>query len=412
MANVRNLIRYGLSLAAPASVAAAHFLVQLMVLSLAPPAQFGQFVFLMAAIQFGYGLSNALLSTPLTILRAHAPDDTGSAVLLAALNLLFAVAIGVVVLLLGFLTGGTDGWLLPFSVFAVLAMVRWFGRAFNYAEMRPERAAASDILYAVALVAMTGWLYFSGAFDMAMLAAAFVVASLAGLLVLGPAFLQQHRFGSGLRFSDYGPIWKDQSRWTLLGVVTTEFTSNVHIYLVTLLAGAARFAPMGAASLFLRPVSLSITSLSQLERPAISRQIAAGDIRAALASRRRFHILLLLAWAATAVLAAGVWLYAPGLIVKPDYSVSEIGTAVILYFLIALVLIWQEPNSVTLQAARAFRPLAFASVVSSLFSIAGVLAALAVAPPVYSLLAILAGQVVMALIIAVHARRWRVNALA
>lgn len=395
------LQRYALAVFAPSSVSAAHLLVQLMLLAALTPAEFGSFAFLMIVVQFGFGLSNALVSTPYTVEVSSHPDPrTGMRAMFFAANVLFAVAFALGVYLLGSIVA--DGrWTLAFSVFALLAMVRWFGRAHNYAMLRPAASGMSDIVYAVALVAGVAGLAWSGALTLETAAFAFVVASLLGGLCLGGDFLRRQVGLQGLGWlPSYPQIWRSQSRWTLLGVVTTESTSNIHSYLVALLAGPAAFAPMGAAALFVRPVLLSVSSLSQLEIPVLGRAITGADFDKAAATGRRFLNALLAIWVATAALAYAVITCIPSVIIKPDYSSSDVEVAVLLFLVISLFQVWQGPNSALLQAARLFRDLSKVSVVSCAFSIAGVLIALAWLPPVCSLLGIAVGQLVMAVLLA------------
>ena len=52
--------------------------------------------------------------------------------------------------------------------------------------------------------------------------------------------------------------------------MTVEVTTNIHQYLIVLLQGAAALAPVAAAGLFLRPMTLVQTSLAQIERPRLA----------------------------------------------------------------------------------------------------------------------------------------------
>ncbi|UVC08625.1 hypothetical protein IHQ71_26440 [Rhizobium sp. TH2] len=406
------LQRYALAVVAPSSVSAAHFVVQLMLLATLTPAEFGSFAFLMIVVQFGFGLSNALVSTPYTVeISSHADPDRDRRTMFFTTNALFALVFGLGVYLVGSLI--SDGrWTTLFSIFAVLAMIRWFGRAHNYAMLRPASSGVSDIVYAVSLVITVAAMAWSGKLTIETVALAFVIATLLGGLCLGGDFLVK-QFGSW-RLSglvSYREIWSGQSRWTLLGVVTTESTANFHSYLVTLLAGPAAFAPMGAAALFVRPVLLSVSSLSQLEIPILGRAIANGDTAKAAATSRRFLHALLAIWVVTAALAYAVITFIPSVIIKPAYSLGEVEIAVLLFLVISLFQVWQGPNSALLQAARHFKQLSKVSVISCAFSIVGALIALALLPPVYSLLGIAIGQLVMALLMARLARKTFVEGL-
>jgi O-antigen/teichoic acid export membrane protein len=205
----------------------------------------------------------------------------------------------------------------------------------------------------------------------------------------------------------YGRIWKTQSRWSLLGVVTTEATTNAHAYLVSAFAGPAAFAPLAAAALFLRPVALAITSLTQLERPSLSRAIAQRDVAKARAISGTFLIVLLIVWLAVAAAACGLLLARPDLLAGEHYDPAELQLAFALLAAVALIQVVMTPASVFLQAAKEFRMLAMASVTASLFSVLLAAAALAVAGPVYSLLGIIAGKAVMMLQVIRLSLKWK-----
>lgn len=395
------LQRYALAVFAPSSVSAAHFVVQVMLLATLTPAEFGAFAFLLIVVQFGSGMSNALVATPYTVeVSSHPQPRADMQSMFFAANTVFTIGFAIAVYCVGSLVGN-GLWTHLFALYALLAMLRWFGRAHNYAMLRPAASGISDIVYAVTLLAIVAGLAWTGKLGLDSVALAFIVATLVGCLCLGGEFLARQFSLRGLaQLPAYGQIWKGQSRWTLLGVATTEATGNVHSYLVTLLAGPAAFAPIGAAALFVRPVLLSVTSLMQLEIPILGRALASGDVGKADATRRRFLQALLAIWVATAALAYGVITFVPSLIIKPDYSLGEVEIAVMLFLVTSLFQVWQGPNSALLQAARLFKDLSKVSVIACGFSIAGALLALVWLPPVYSLAGIAVGQLVMAVLLA------------
>ncbi len=404
---LHGLQRYALAVVAPSSVSAAHFIVQLLMLAHVQPSDFGTFAFLMVLVQLGYGLSNALISTPydVNVSRSTADDDMKKT--LIACNLIYAVLFGFACLGAG-LTLISESWIYLFAVFGGVSMIRWFGRVFCYASQRPTSAALSDLVYSGTLCLAAVAIVWTKQFSMSLVCLAFIAAACLGALCLGSRFLYA-QFSSvfSASLSPYRAIWLEQSRWTLIGVVSTETTNNIHSYLVTWFAGPSQFAPISAAALFLRPVMLSITALTQLERPAMGRALAAGNIEGAKKTRFRFHIALLLTWAATMILAIGILMFHPSLIIKPSYNATDIKISLALFSVITLSQIWGAPNNVFLQAARSFKKLSNVSIVSSVFSIVGVLLLLTILPPVYSLIGIVIGQVVMSTQIAFLVKNWK-----
>jgi O-antigen/teichoic acid export membrane protein len=406
-AKILSLRRYALPLLAPSSVSAAHLVTQLVLLGHLSAAEFGLFAFLMVVVQFGFGLSNALICTPYMVNVSRAGISSDFDVAYFTVNILFSILFGVVVLIgATAAAGGSESCV--YALFAAFAMIRWFGRAYNYAHLNPARAAVSDIAYAATLIVCIFTLSATGNMSTLTVSAAFLFAGLFSCLFLGAAFI-------GMCLSRLNPkalvayreVWRTQSRWTLLGVVTTESTANIHSYLVTLLVGPSAFAPISAGALFVRPVLLALTSLTQLEAPVLARTIARREFDNADQIRRRFHLTLLALWAATGLLAWVIIAFVPALIIKPSFSRDDIVTALLFFMAISLAQVWQTPNSAALQAANRFEALSKVSVVSCLFSIAGVLIALVLLPPVYSLAGIAAGQLVMAILTARLTARWR-----
>lgn len=405
-AKILSLRRYVLPLLAPSSVSAAHLASQIVILAHLPAAGFGLFAFLMVMVQFGFGLSNALICTPYMVHVGKADASESLDAAYFTVNIIFSVLFAAVVLA-GAKTAASGSEAYVYALFAAIAMIRWFGRAYNYAHLQPARAAFSDIAYAVALTAAIGLLAATGHLSTLTAAAAFLFAGLFSTPFLGSSFagalvsrLQAKSLGA------YRAIWVAQARWTLLGVVTTESTANIHSYLVTLFIGPSAFAPISAGALFVRPVLLALNSLTQLEAPVLARTIAKREFDEADCIRRRFHLTLVALWLATALLAWAIVAFTPGLIIKPSLSRADIVAALLFFMAISLAQVWQTPNSTVLQAAGLFKDLSKVSVVSCLFSIAGVVASLVFLPPVCSLIGIAAGQLVMAVLTARLASRW------
>src|SRR6185437_8170060 len=99
-----------------------------------------------------------------------------------------------------------------------------------------------------------------------------------------------------------------------LGVVFTEVTVNAHAYLVTFFAGPGAFALLALGTLLMRPISLVQSALPDLERPAMTRIAAAGDLKALVRVEREFLAALLAVWLGTVALAAGLLHWAPQLL--------------------------------------------------------------------------------------------------
>ena len=401
--------RYGLAVIAPASVAAVQLLLQLIVLHQVPANEFGLYAFLTIIVQLGYGISNALICTPFTVLLHRSAEESFDPRSFFTISLAYATLFGLMCLSIGKLFS-PDNWIFLFALYGSLAMFRWFGRAYAYSNFKQFGAAGSDIIYAASLLLCMGVLHVVGHLDLLYLSGALLLSTALGLLVIGREFLKQQFLTSPVAsLASYKEVWREQSRWALLGVATTEATSNAHSYLVTAVAGPAAFAPLAAAAIFMKPVALAITSLTQLERPAMSKALADGESARANAVRKDFLLALISIWVVvTALTFVLLWLK-PGIVAHQGYSLFDLRLAAALLVAIALIQVWQSPNSVFLQAAKEFRMLSTFSVKACLFSLPLVAIAVLVFGPVYSLFGILIGQTIMAIQISRQAKAWRLK---
>jgi hypothetical protein len=233
------------------------------------------------------------------------------------------------------------------------------------------------------------------------LGTAAAVASLGGRFA---ALLRRPRWAA---LRGYGAIWQSQSRWSLLGVTTTEATANAHIYLLTLLADPATVAPVAASALLLRPINVIQNALIEYERPQIGRFLSAGAVNEVARSVRLFRAVLLIIWVGTVALAAAIMLLRPTLIFPASYDLITVRLGVALWAGVSLVILLQVPLNVLLQAGGEFRPLARASVVAAAVSVGGVLIAIALAAPIWTIAAIGLGWLASMAVVGRAARDFR-----
>ncbi len=414
----RTATRYGVALVAPGSVSAAHFLLQLVLIQLFLPAQFGSVALILAVIQFGFGLSNALVATPYTVAVNRPADDAhtqaadanpaGSIYFLV--NAAFCIGMGLVCAAISHVFNPHPAASVAWGLAGGLTMLRWFGRAHAYAHHTPYRAAGSDLTYSLTLVGGLGLSAAFGAVTYAGTGLLFALAALSGGAALGTGFFGSHRRMLGARFAAYRPVWRDQARWMLLGVTATEATANAHVYLIAAFMGPTALAPVAAAGLFIKPIHLAITSLTQLERPVMTRAVFSRSFDQLDKARRQMAAALGLALLATIAVTVLVLVWFPHLIVRPDFPPGTVEAAAALWALIALLQVLQTPAGVLLQGASRFRALSMINVRSSLVSLVAATTLLLMAGAVPSLFGIVLGLAFSAFWIKRAADRWRRDA--
>jgi hypothetical protein len=392
---LKSCYRYGLSMTGPAAVSAAHFLSSLIVLAVLRPDAFGQFSFLLVIVPFGLGIVAALLNAPAAQTRGKDPATAAAEIrILQKVSLAVSLAAGVAV---GVLMGAIHAppWAaLWFGIYGLGFTRRGFVRALANVRAQYGRVAFSDILYAVLLVAGLAALMLAGRFDVTGGAFCFAAAALISLLPFG------RTDGGALAgalshasFADYLPIWRAVTRWSLAGVVLTEVTINAHAYLVTFFAGPRAFGLLAVGALFLRPASLTLSALPEIDLPLMNRHIAAGDVAGAFKVVRDFRIVAFAALAVTVMLAIAVMVWFPQFVLKKGYDESGVWAVLIWWIAIVALRALRTPEAVFLQAANRYPALARISMVSGAVSLAATTALLFAFGPVASLGGILLGEV-------------------
>lgn len=401
----RIALRYALSTGGPMSVSAAHFLASLLMLHALPSKDFGVFAFALVVVPLCQSASGALLNVSLPHAAARQSRDVD---VFVKANLAFCALASVLCGVLAFGSGASAGVAALFGLYGAAVCLRWFARALSYANGRPTRVALSDFCYAAFLAGTLCALWSFGALTIAHGAIVLAASAMLALGCFGAGYFKR-QFVSVWRISlkDYRATWRDVTRWSLLGVVLTEATANAHAYLVTFVAGSQSFALLAVGALFLRPVSLCLFALSDVERPFMAQSMARGETGKVLRCVREFRAMGAAVWAGTGLLCAGVLMWAPQLVLKQNYRLGDVEITAGLWAAIMAVRLVRTPDSVLLQAAGEFQALARTTYLSSAVSVLSTLVLLLAFGPIASLTGILAGDLVMTVQILSLARRWR-----
>jgi hypothetical protein len=394
--------RYGLSASGPVATSGAHFLASLLFVRSLPAAAFGLFSFVLVIVPFAMSMTGALLIIPATralTLPAAARAEAMACCLKMNLALSALTACGVFALLLTAESRSSAFALLPallLGLFGGALTFRWFARCYAFVEGRLKSAIASDIVYAVALISGLAVLARSHHVTLAAGAATLLLAALASFAPLGRKFFaEQFAAVSTGRLRLYGATFRDVTRWSLLGVIFTEMTVNAHAYLVTFVAGSGPFALLALGMLLMRPASLVQSALPDLERPAMTRQIAARDWRGLARTRKEFGAGLFAMLLATLALDGGLLLWFPGLILRKGYSLHNVIIVAAISAIIMAVRCLRAPPAVLLQAIGAFRESAMIGIKSSAVSVIATLSLLLAFGPIASLGGVLLGELVI-----------------
>jgi O-antigen/teichoic acid export membrane protein len=401
--------RYALSALGPVCISGAHFLGAVLILHTLSPIHFGLFSFVMTIVPFCISAAAALVGAPTTIgIRERGRVDAAELATFQKANLLlslfaFAVVAGSLVA-----SGLNLSASLLFGLYGATMSLRWLGRVYAYATDAPARAAASDIAYGTLLVAGLGALYLLDRMTMTYTAVVLLAAAAASLGLFDRAYLiRQFAPSAAGRLADYLPVWRDLTRWSLLGVAATELTINAHAYFVTFFSGPSAFALLALGSLLMRPVAVVLQSLPDMERPVMARAIGAGDLARAFRAVKEFRTAAVAVLLGTILIAAALLTWFPSTVLKQGYDAGSAALIVAVWAVLMAVRALRTPDAVFLQAAGQFKPLANVGMQSCLVSLAATLALLLAFGPIASLLGIVAGEIVMTAGIVKLVRRWK-----
>ncbi len=401
--------RYGLSVTGPVAVSAAHFIASLIFLRLLQPYEFGQFSFLLIVVPFCLGAAGALLGAPAALTRGK--DEATARAEISTLqksSLAIAGAAGIVVTALMYSTHADTAEALLFGLYGAGATFRAFARSLANVHARLLRVAGSDLVYAMLVVAGLTSLVAFGRLTMLNAACVLVVATVAGFLPFGWRHWRELIRSTGMQpFGRYLPMWRDVTRWSLMGVVLTELTANAHAYIVTFISGPKAFGLLALGALFMRPASLVLSALPDIDQPLITRRIAQGDLSGALRVVKEFRTAGGAVLAVTILLSAALVIWYPHLFLSKGYGETDVLIVLALWIAITAVRVVRTPEAVFLQAVGDYSALARVAAWSSATSLVVTFGLLCIAGPVASLGGVLAGEIAIVLALFPLTRAWR-----
>ena len=141
----------------------------------------------------------------------------------------------------------------------------------------------------------------------------------------------------------------------------------------------------------------------------MARALNAGKFADTMRTVFQFRVAGLIVLAGTAVLSAVIMIWFPQLILKRGYDEASVIAVVCMWVAIMAIRALRTPESILLQAAGEFRPLASASVNSSVVSLAFTTILLLAFGPIISMTGVVMGEIVMAAQIFMQARKWRAH---
>jgi len=365
--------RYALSLVAQIMMSGFHTLLSFLLIRMVAPYDFGVYAFAFVLAMFASATNNALISTPLTVYTPIVKDETERARqedMFSMLNLILFVVL--IVAGLAYTQWSSLGMntTLAVTVFVAFYSARQFSRSFGYARFKPLVTATGDIVYVFAGVLFIALIYFftDVGLDIRWVLCSLAAANLCAMLVERWRIHGPQR--KGLKFAKirhYGEVWL-QSRWALIGALTTLFMSQAHSLVITTLNGPQAFAPLAAGMVMFGPVRVALLTWQNMVKPELALALSENQGEAV---KQQIRTTTLLMGSAVLVMAAMIWLlwpYIHGLLYAKEYGDQPMGYIVLLWSLITLFAAIYNAPSAALQAMRDFHVLAMASVYGAIIS--------------------------------------------
>jgi hypothetical protein len=378
-----------------------HFGLNLALMTLLPPQEYGAFAFTLVLGGVGLVYMRSLAAMPASTYigraRSEAAADFYEGVFGAAalgVSLAMAAAAGAIL----------SHWSTDAAISGAAAVGLWslrsHMRTVGFARRRAGAVTLGDAVFAATGVAATAaalWLD-PDRLDGALTALA--IANVAGALAIAAARGARPRADFGRRARWFYLRLARRLSWSLYSVTATVLLGQGVAFLVVGLAGPAAFAPIAAMLAFFAPLRIFSMSLANLLQPEISRLAAAGDE----AGWRKLRSTWTVRAVALALLYGNAsFLAIPRLHLRSLQHQPVIFLAVSAWSLYAVVLAYLAPR-LLLEARLRFREIAAVTTLGAAVGLSATLLMLQVASPGYAILGAVLGESVAA------AATWRLAA--
>jgi O-antigen/teichoic acid export membrane protein len=393
--------RLFLSVGAQGLVSGFHFALNLLLLRLVTPFDYGVFAFAFVLAMFASAINNALISTPLTVYTPiiKAPSERAEQeAMFSTLNIVLSVFLVLGGVIYSNSTNLDSSISLAVTAFVAVYSARHYSRSAGYARMRPLITATGDSVYvAVGLLIVLTIVLTQDKLGITSILYALAAANLAAMIVERTLLHGNSRkwlsFG---RLNTYGAVWL-QSRWALVGSLTTLFLAQAHSVIITSTNGPNAYAPLAAGFVLFGPVRVALLTWQNMVKPELA--VALSESRQD-AVRTQIKTTSLLMVGAVLAMGAFLWIAWPLIhkfLYAEQYADHPMAYIVGLWSLITLFAASYNAPAAALQAMRDFKVLAIASMYGALLSGVMVSVLLYYFRPENTLLGILTAEVFMAI---------------
>ncbi|TKB48193.1 hypothetical protein FCL40_13785 [Ferrimonas sediminicola] len=353
-------------------LSAFNFGLNLLLIKFWTPAMFGVYSILFTLGFVFISLQNALINTPYSVLIPARKNPDALRRALSQGNLMFLVSLALLCLLLQLLPGFNQSYASPLliTLFFVVRLLREYLRCRWSAELDLMPVMWADMAFVMLFALGGAWLWWQqgwGDFSLNQLLWLLCMSQLLSLCYLLAKEVPLLRPLGWRRLARvYAPVWQ-QSRWSLVGVTTTEIQNRGYIFVVGLLFGSAMVGFIQAGRVFFGPLNIITSAWTRVAKPTLARLNAEGNqgaffrlVRQGLLGFTLFNLLFGLT----------LWLFWPLMdrhLFSHEYH--GVGWVTLQWAIVTLLFHLRATSSAAIQAQNRFKPLAKATLWGAAFAL-------------------------------------------
>jgi hypothetical protein len=382
----------GISLVDQAVLSLFNLGLNLMLIALAAPSEFGRYIYASAILLVCTSLQNALVTTPLAVLvPGRSPEEQARVVQgLLSFDVPFRITCAAIAPVLCLLTDHSPDFLLAVAVCVYAALGRETWRTLALAYENPAECLRIDVIAVLASCGATAALWW-------LLPPA--VACIAGLglgSLIGAWMARQASPPERLPMLDavanYRAMFWGDTQWSLIGAGTTELQYRSYVFTLEFFRETAVLAAVQAGRLLLGPLALLVSAWARVARPAMARKLAENDTQGMMRITASGMVYVLSVAAAYCAALYVLWPLAERWIFKGRYA--DIGLMTMAWGGYMMVVSAHMVLSVPLQAAMQLKELAKVTMVTACLTGVLLLCLALPVPPVFAVVAMTVGEVV------------------
>ena len=410
----RDIVRLGrnflLSLGGEGLQSGFHFVLNLLLIRLLSPHDFGVFAiaFVLGGISLTYG--NALVSTPAAVmmprLKSRGAVDFQD-VMLGSIALMISAGIAIIVTAGLWFATGQMAEAIAGGAFSGLWTLRNHVRSVMFARHAMISATLSDVSYTVTgVLSVGGVLLLLPDFpQLTGVLLALTAANIVGVFVALRAIGRRPRVSFRRNvWRRYRAIWSDVA-WSLVGTTTWAVQGQALVFLVAAIVGPAAYAPLAVGMVLFTPLRPAISAFINVFRPDFGAALAQGQLDRLRTTMRSIVALIILA---SAAVGGAIWLGWPLLETHLFAGKFDNAPMPLIVALSGIAVATYSTYNVPLalvQGAGEFRPVALATTYGAIVGLTSVSILLAVTSVAWSLAGFIAGEAVCGIYLWISAQR-------